>query len=224
MENSQIIAQQRKAFDDREPNYIRYELNKLGWEQRRLQIGDYWFFTHDFKKVGIERKTVEDLLSSLGERLSRQLEANLEHYAINILLLEGNWKKVSPSDQNLITNRGIVYQTWDMVWNYIRRFQDKGISLELTTNEGHTIHRLNELYALYQKTYSLASKSKDFTDDRVLAMPSGCRGKSGMKVIEELGSLKDVANAMPDELIEIEGIGKTKAQLIYNHFNRSNVK
>jgi len=206
-------------MDANEPGVIRYELHKLGWQQERLYAGDYWFFTHDFKKVGIERKTVEDLLSSIGDRLSRQLENCLEHYAICVLLIEGSWQKANPS-QHMITNRGIAYQSWDMVWNYLQRFMDKGIRLQLTVNEGHTIHRLNELYALYQKSYSLSSMSREFTDDRILALPSGCRGKTGMKVIEMLGSLKLVANAEVEQLLEIEGIGEKKAQSIYNHFNK----
>lgn len=211
-----------RVMDANEPGTIRMELYKVGWQQKRLITGDYWFFTHDYKKVGIERKTVEDFLGSMGDKLARQLENSLEHYDIVILLLEGNWRKVSPSKENLITQRGIVYQTWDMVWNYIRRFQDKGVTLELTTDEGHTIHRLNELYALYQKSYSLSGRSKEFGDDRVMAFPSGVRGKTGMAVLEAFGSLAMVCKASIDDLMLVEGIGEKKANSIYNHFNREN--
>jgi ERCC4-type nuclease len=205
-------------MDANEPGTIRMKLHKLGWIQQRLLVGDYWFFAHNYKKVGIERKTVEDFLGSMGDKLSRQLENNLEHYNISILLLEGSWRKVNPS-QNLVTQRGIVYQTWDMAFNYIRRFQDKGMTLELTVDQGHTVHRLNELYALYQKSYSLSARSKEFTDDRVLAFPSGVRGKSGMKVLEGR-SLADIGLMEVEDFIEIEGVGKKRAQLIYDHFNR----
>lgn len=213
----------KRVMDNNEPGYIRQELFKVGWEQFSLITGDYYFFTHDYKKVGIERKTVEDLLGSLGDRLTRQLENSLEHYDRVILLVEGSWVKANPNTGNLITQRGIVYQTWDMVWNYIRRFQDKGVTLELTTNEGHTIHRLNELYALYQKSYSLSGKSNEFEDDRILAFPSGTRGKTAVEVLKQFGSLKNVASASPDELILVEDarIGRKKADSIYNHFNRS---
>lgn len=208
-----------KYCDSNEPGLIRQELWKTGWEQKPLYAGDYWFFSHDYKKIGIERKAVSDLLSSIGDKLSRQLDSVLETYDIRILLIEGGWHKVTPSDK-IISGRGIEYYTWSMVWNYLRRWQDKGFTIELTVNEGHTIQRLNELYALYQKPYSLSGRSREFTDDRVLALPSGCRGKSGLSVLQALGSLKNIGNASVEQLLEVEGIGNRRAQLIFNHFNR----
>jgi len=216
-EQQQLIRQ--RVMDSNEPGVIRMKLWETGWEQKQLYTGDYWFFTHDYKKVGIERKAVGDLLSSIGDRLSRQLENSLEHYDIRILLIEGSWKKVTPTDK-IISSRGIEYYTWSMVWNYLRRFQDKGMTLELTINEGHTIQRLNELYALYQKPYSLSGQSREFTDDRILALPSGCRGKSGSLVLQALGSLRAVGNSSIEELVKIEGIGEKRAQLIVDHFNK----
>lgn len=212
--------QQQKVMDASEPGEIRMKLWETGWQQQRLYTGDYWFFTHDYKKVGVERKAMSDLLSSIGDRLSRQLENLLEHYDIKILLIEGSWKTVYEKG-NFITNRGIEYHTRTMVWNYLRRFQDKGLTLELTTNEGNTIQRLNELYALYQKPYSLSSISREFTDDRILALPSGSRGKTGMNVLEGK-SLREVGLMGVIELEQVEGIGKKKAQSIYGHFNRRN--
>ena len=214
----QTLRPKLKIVDSNEPGEMRMKLIETGWEQRHLSIGDYWWFTHDYKKVGVERKAIGDLLASIGDKLSRQLENMLDHYDLNILLLEGSWQKVSTGE--LITARGIQYQTWTMVWNYLRRWQDKGITLELTINEGHTIHRLNELYALYQKPYSLSAGTRDVADERVLAFPSGCRGKTGIDCLAYFGSLADIANAFPDELEEVEGIGSKRAELIYNHFHK----
>ena len=213
----------QKIVDSNEPGEMRTKLLELGWEQRRLIAGDYWFHTHDFKKVGMERKTVNDLLSSIGDRLSRQLEMQLEHYDLNILLIEGSWQMASPS-RTVVTPRGLEYHTWSMVWNYLRRWQDKGITLELTVNEGHTVQRLNELFALYQKPYSLSGVSKEFTDDRVLAFPSGSRGKTAMACLTQFGSLVDVAVANPQELAKVEGIGEKKSWQIYNHFHKGEVE
>jgi len=207
-----------KVMDANEPGEIRMKLYEVGWEQRKLAIADYWFFTHDFKKVGIERKEIGDLLNSIGDKLSRQLENQLDHYDLNILLLEGSWKKVSSGE--ILTARGIQYQTWTMVWNYLRRWQDKGVTLELTISEGHTIQRLNELFALYQKPYSLSAKTKDFTDERVLAFPSGCRGKTAMDCLEYFGSLAVIASVFPEELEEVNGVGSKKALAIYDHFHK----
>jgi len=216
-EQPQLLRQ--KLVDSNEPGDIRMKLLELGWQQQRLYSGDYSFFTSNYKKVGIERKEVGDLFNSLGDKLSRQLEQLLDQYDFTILLIEGSWKRLSTSEK-IISNRGIEHYGWDLVWNYLRRWQDKGVTLELTTSMGHTIQRLNSLYALYQKSYSLSSKSKEFGDDRILAFPSGCRGKTAQLVLEQLGSLRTVASASPEQLENIKLIGKKKAELIVNHFQK----
>lgn len=208
----------QKIVDTNEPGEIRQKLLEVGWEQKKLHTADYWFFSHDFKKVGIERKEVNDLLSSTGDKLSRQLENMLDHYNINILIIEGSLRRIGPTDR-IVTGRGIEHYTWDLVFDYLRRWQDKGVTIEITTNMGHTIHRLNRLYAFYQKPYSMSARSKEYTDDRVLAFPSGCRGKTGMKCLGNR-SLREVACMSVEQLVSIDGIGSKKAELIFNHFNK----
>ena len=209
----------RKIVDSNEPGILREKLLELGWEQQRLYTGDFSFFTGDYKKVGIERKEVGDLFNSLGDKLSRQLEQLLDQYDFRILLIEGSWKRLD-SNEKVISGHGIERYTWDLVWNYLRRWQDKGVTLELTTSMGHTLRRLNSLYALYQKPYSLSAKSKEFGDDRVLAFPSGCRGKTSLAVLEQFGSLRAVACASPDQLQNVKLVGAKKANLIVTHFQK----
>jgi len=209
----------RKIVDSNEPGILREKLLELGWEQQRLYTGDYSFFTGDYKKVGIERKEVGDLFNSLGDKLSRQLEQLLDQYDFRILLIEGSWKRLD-SNEKVISGHGIERYTWDLVWNYLRRWQDKGVTLELTTSMGHTLRRLNSLYALYQKSFSLTGKSKEFGDDRILAFPSGCRGKTSLAVLEQFGSLRAVACASPEQLKSVKLVGDKKCTLIINHFQK----
>ncbi len=216
MEQKPLIR--HKVVDDREPGELRAKLLELGWEQRRLHSGDFYFQTHDFKKVGITRKEVNDLLASIGDRLSKHLEDMLDYYDINIFILEGKMSHIA--NESIVSSKGIQHYTWDMVWNYLHRYMAKGFILERTTSMGHTLHRLNALYALYQKSYSLSARNKHYTDDRVLAMPSGCRGESGMMVLRAFGSLRAVANASVEQLMSVNGIGAKRAGLIYSHFNR----
>lgn len=206
-------------MDSNEPGSIRMKLYEVGWEQQRLTSADYWFFTHNFKKIGIERKTVDDLVASIGDKLNRQLENMLDHYDISMLLIEGNWRKATPSE-NLIIRRGIIHETWDSIWNYLERWQDKGVRVQITLDEGHTIHRLNSLFALYQKEYSLSGRTKEFADDRLLALPSGLRGETGIRLLQKFGSLKAIGNTHPTKFLEVEGVGTTRAESIWNHFNR----
>ncbi len=210
-----------KYADSREPQELKDRLLATGWAIQQLYTADFFFHTHDFKRVGVERKEINDFLSSMGDRLARQLENSLEHYDIVILLLEGSWKTVNPTGQ-LITARGVQYYTWDMVWNFIERWQQKNVHVQLTVNMGHTIHRLNELFAFYMKPYSLSAKSRDFHDDRILSLPSGTRGKVGQLVLDTLGSIQAVANASVDDLLKVEGVGNRKAQSIYDHMRKVN--
>jgi ERCC4-type nuclease len=208
---------ENKIVDTREPELLRYKLIELGWNQMSLVSGDFAFLSHDKLKIGITRKTINDLLNSLGNNFSGQLEEMLDCYDINIILLEGSWK---PIIEKTYFIDGIEVTAWDSVMNYLHRWFAKGFILELTTSTGHTIHRLNALYALYQKPYSLSASTKRFTDDRILAMPSGCRGKTGIAVLDACGSLKAVSLLEVSELDTIPGVGKKKAELIWNHFNR----
>jgi len=213
-----------KFIDTREPWELREKLIETGWEQKTLYYGDMIFQTHNYTRVIVTRKSTNDLLTSINEVWAKQLEMildyNLEGH--NIILIEGSWTNIRPNV--VLGGSGISYLTWDGIWNYLRRWQDKGFTLELTTSWQHTVNRLNKLYALYQKPYSLSAMTHRFTDDRVLSMPSGTRGKTGQKVLDELGSIQAVANASVEKLLQIEGIGQKKADLIFNHMRKTSVK
>jgi ERCC4-type nuclease len=207
-----------KFVDDREPEDMRNRLLELGWEQKRLFSSDYTFLSGNFKRVGITRKTVRDLSGSLGDIFTKQLEEMLDYFEHNIILIEGSWKEVY--DDKATSFTGIPIPLRKMILNYLHRWMQKGFIVELTSNSENTVTRLNELYALYQKEYSLSGRSKEFEDDRVMAFPSGCRGKTALKVLDSIGSIREVALANIDALMGIEGIGEKKATSIWNHLNR----
>lgn len=214
----QADARAVKLVDTREPQELRLKLLEYGWQQKYMFSGDFAFLTHEYHKVGITRKSTDDLLASINEIWAKQLEEMLEYYDIKIILIEGSWSMIRPSFIAGANN----YLTWDGIWNYLRRWQDKGFTLELTTSISHTITRLNKLYALYQKPYSLSAKSRGYSDDRILAFPSGCRGKTAQQILENGKSLVDVGNMTVEELTQYDKIGKKKASLIIEHFNRRN--
>lgn len=229
MEEHQHSVRQKVA-DSNEPSAIVDKLLEVGWERKLLYSGDYKFFANDFKRVGITRKSISDLLGSLSGRqptklshkgvsFSEHLDDMVDFYDIKIILLEGSWSTVTPS-YKIISSRGIEYHTWSMVWNFLRTWQDKGFTLEFTVNEGHTIQRLNELYAYYQKPEHLGGlRHSTMGDDRMLAFPSGCRGKTGLMVLRER-SLTDIGSMTIKELQSIDGVGPKRAELIRLHFNR----
>lgn len=209
-----------KLVDSNEPWIIRGKLLETGWEQRSLPCGDYSFWTRDYKRVGFERKTVNDFLASLGQRLASQLDRMILYYDYPSLLLEGNWRHVKGS---IITNRGIEQYVWSAAWNFIRSWQHRGVMVEITTDEGHTIQRLNELYAYYQRISHTGGVGKGTVGDtRVLAIAS-CDGiglKLGESILKHFGCLRNIANASVGQLSEVEKIGSKKAEAIFRQFNK----
>jgi len=212
--------ERQKIADVNEPWAIRERLIQVGWQQSRLSSADYVFWTHNFKKVGIERKETGDLMNSLGKRLENQFEEMMQLFDEKILLIEGTWKSIAGGSM-MVTGRGLEYHPMSMVLNYLRTWQRKGITLELSPSMGYTIRRLNELYAYYQKPYHTGAVNPSaYPDDRVLAFPSGCRGKTGMSVLNRFGTLTKVGLASIGELKDVNGIGQHRAELVWSHFNK----
>jgi len=209
-----------KLVDTREPGELRTKLIEVGWQQKRLFSADFAFITHSFQKVGITRKSTPDLLGSINEVWAKQLEEMLDYYDLKIILIEGSWANIRPSV--VLGATGISYLTWKSIWNYLRRWFDKGFTLELTIDWKHTVVRLNELYALYQKPYSLSAISHKWADDRIMAFPAGTRGKTAQQILDNGKSLVDIGQMGIEELKGYDKIGDKKASLIVEHFNRRN--
>lgn len=208
-----------KIVDSSEPYQIREQLLQLGWTQQRLHTGDYTFNTIDGKTVGIERKEVSDLLNSLGNRLSTQILCLIERYDIAILLVEGKWSRVY--GERILTASGIRQWSWDTVWNFLQTWQDRGVTVQLTVSGEHTIHRLNSLYAYYQKhVHSGGLPRTAAGDPRLLAFPSGIGPELAQLLLRKFGSLRAIASATAEELLTVEGIGLKRAQAIHDYYNR----
>ena len=207
-----------RLVDTREPWELREQLIRSGWEQATLHHGDFRWTAHDGASVGATRKTVSDLLSSLGEVFAKQLEQMLAEYDICVFVLEGviSWDRAS---MKIILNKGLSTYTRAMIANWLHRWCSKGFVLERTADLGDTVGRLNELYALYQKPYSRSAITRRFADDRVLALPSGVRGQIGEKLLEGK-SLFELARMSIPELESFDGIGSKRAYDIYQHFHR----
>lgn len=212
-----------KIVDSREPDkasvQIRTRLLELGWWQQKLQSGDFMFYTCRYYKVGITRKTTDDCMASLNETFGKQLDEMLDLYDICILLIENPWRWVGTGQMD--SARGLERQVKKGILNYIHRWEARGFILERTADWEDTIDRLNELYALYQHPYSLSARSKGYADERILALPSGLRGKTGETLLEGR-SICEIANLSYEEVmaLRIKNIGEKRASLLVEHFNR----
>ena len=214
------ITDRHKTVDSNEPWEIREKLLATGWAQSKLPAGDFSFFTIDFKRVGIERKTIEDLLASLSDRFTRQLDEIVNRYDFAILLIEGSWHRVMGTNQ-IVSRRGIERYYMTTVRNLLRSWQDRGLTIENTLSMEDTINRLGEIYAYYQKAAHTGGLTKrQVGDKRLLAFPDGVGIKTARRILKELGSLRAVAEASIDRLVQIENVGAKRAESIAAHFNR----
>jgi ERCC4-type nuclease len=212
------IFNKETLCDSREPWELREMLICTGWEQKALLNGDMCFDSHDKLKIGATRKTLGDLLNSIGDVFAYQLEVMLEEYDINIFLFETMPIRCT-NDGHIITDIGASRFTRTEVFNWLHRWQAKGFILERWPTLEHTAERLNELYALYQKPYSLSGKSKKYADDRVLALPSGLRGKLGQTLLESY-SIAELCTMSTKQLIDLDSIGEKRATMIVNHLHK----
>ena len=232
MKNNQIITEQEqqhkepnpvlmyKYVDSLEKWEVREPLLQTGWIQERLWYADFKFRTVDYKLVGIERKTIADLFASFGKRIETQLEAMCDKYDFRILLLEGSMSRLS-SDGTILTNKGVEHYGWSAVFNFLRTWQDRGSTIEWTTSLKHTILRLNELYAYYQKPAHTGGINRSIAgDDRLLAFPKGVGLKTAKSILEHYGSLRNVANTTIDNLCKVDGVGKKRAEWIVVYYNK----
>jgi ERCC4-type nuclease len=207
-----------KFVDSNEPRQMRELLIANGWQQERLNSGDYSFFSATGQSIGIERKTVSDLISSLQGRLPNQFFNLIEDYEIPILLIEGHWGR----QIGHIAQSGQIYNvTWEQVWNFVRTWQDRNITIELTTDTIHTLERLDQLYRYYHKPYHSGGIDRNTTgDSRIIALQcQGIGASTAQALLKEFGNLQNIANADYIEMAQA-GIGMKKAMAVYNHFRK----
>ena len=211
-----------REVDTREPwEDIRQPLIATGWEQKKLAYGDMRWAGNDLL-VGATRKTLSDLMQSIGDRFAKQLEEMLTEYDICIFILEHSPEVIYIKENDslivALRERAVTHSRL-AVDNWLHRQLAKGFILQRTNSPGHTVSRLNELYTLYQKPASRSGRSKLWADDRVNALPSGVRGRVGERLFQQY-SIRELANMSLAQLRELPDIGQHRAYIMFKHFNR----
>ncbi len=102
-------------------------------------------------KVGIERKSVSNLLSSQSSgELADQLRRMLDNYDVVILLISGPLSKRG-RDRHVVTVPHAFHKvSFDSLWNELERWEARGVHLQLcdTGDEGN---RVVSLYRMFQR-------------------------------------------------------------------------
>ena len=214
MQEHKRIVDSNEPFED-----IIAPLLKVGWERQKLFSGDMFFLSVNWQKIGVERKEVSDLINSIGSgRMANQLQNMLDYYDISILLIEGSLRVQSGQ---ILNEHGGTRWLLEAYRNFIRTWQDRGITIERTTDSEDTVERLKELYAYYQKPCHTGGYTRKIAGDpRLLAFPPSVGAKTGKKILDHFGSLSNVAVATVDDLMSVDDVGAKRAEAIRAFFHK----
>lgn len=190
--------------------------------------------------IGIERKTIGDLISSIdsGRLSGHQLMGLLNSYHYVYLLVEGYWRS-SPVNGLLETKRGKGWMPYGFgkrsymareVNNYLNTLAIKcNIRIWRTNDITQSGKWLQDLYAWWQKSWEGHTSHQQFHEElepvAQLTQPTpmesmlkaGVKGlgwKKAQQVAAIYPNMLDLVMADKKDLMAIPGIGKTQAQKI----------
>lgn len=188
--------------------------------------GADFLFVANKQWVGIQRKEVQDFLSSVADgRLQKEL-AQLQSCAHKILIIEG---KVQWTNEGEMMGKGYG-RTWTrkqwrgILWG----IQSRGIWIEYTDSIGDTILTLNWIESWFSKDShgSLERRpgpvslwghpsNDDYQRHLVMGLP-GVGPELADRICKRFKGVPFGWRITEDELTQVEGIGKKKAATIYN--------
>ena len=205
MENNVTIYADVHEASSRILNILRERCNLI---EKQLHVGDYLLS----KRVGVERKTSGDFLSSIVDgRLFKQMDELKTNFRMPLLVIEGNplssERKIHP---NAI--RGALASV----------SLDYGIPIIKTENNLETAEMLLTIAKREQldrkKNISLrGSKKKKSINHRqeflIAGLPS-ISSQTARLLLKHFGSPERVFAATREELMSVEGIGEKTAKRI----------
>ncbi|HEX2022022.1 MAG TPA: ERCC4 domain-containing protein, partial [Candidatus Thermoplasmatota archaeon] len=187
------------------------ELAKMGVvvKPETLETADYVLS----ERVAVERKEAEDFAASLVDgRLFPQAKALRDSYSAPLLLIEG---------ENFLTARRVAE---DAVWGAIASLAtDLHVGVVTTKDARETARLLAAIARREQldekRPLAVRSEKGAMTEDeRLRYIVEGLPGVSavlGRRLLEHFGTVHAVVDASAEDLMEVEGVGREKAEAIH---------
>ena len=182
-------------------------------EPQQLDVGDYVLSS----RIGVERKNVDDFLASLIEgKLFKQMAQLRDAYSRPVLILEG---------ENLLTKRNISHNA---IFGSLASISvDFGIPVLMTKDSSETADFLKVIAQREQREDKKAvivrgEKTQMSLRERQQFIIEGLPNVSAViakRLLGNFGSIKDIANATEEELLEVKGVGKNIASDIIKLLN-----
>ena len=182
-------------------------------EPQQLDVGDYVLSS----RIGVERKNVDDFLGSLIDgKLFKQMAQLRDAYSRPVLILEG---------ENLLTKRNISHNA--IFGSLASIAVDFGIPVLATKDASETADLLKVIAQREQREDKKAvavrgEKTQMSLRERQQFIVEGLPNVSAViakRLLSHFGSVKDIANATEEELLEVKGVGKNIASDIIKLLN-----
>jgi ERCC4-type nuclease len=184
-------------------------LSEKGLEVRmkRLEVGDYLLTP----KIAVERKTTADFIQSIfDKRLFAQVGALRAAFASPIVLLENCEPPVRDIHPSAL--RGAMLYVTVLNRIPILHSENSAETIELLLAMAQLVHRDKaQEFSLHAKR---RSSSPATTQRYILETIPGIGPHLAKALLKQFGNLQAVFSAAPDELMEVAGIGRNKAEKI----------
>jgi len=179
-------------------------------EPEQLDVGDYVLSS----RIGVERKNVDDYLESLiSKKLFKQIARLRDAYSRPILVLEG---------EGLLTKRNINHNA---IYGSLASITvDYGIPILTTKDAMETADLLTVIAKREQREDKKpvgirGEKTMMSLVERQQFLVEGLPNVSAViakRLLSYFGSIRDIANATEEELMQVKGVGKNIASDILN--------
>ena len=211
---SDVMRGTKIIVDNRERNFELMEGledNEVSISFAQLPVGDYIISD----RLCVERKTVRDFESSIMDsRLFEQADRLRQSFEKPLLILEGG-------QEEFTMPRNAV------VGAMLRLYTEYGVQLIFSSGHEETSYMLSKLAEKEQivekrEPRLLGNKKAYNTYQWQILMLSAMPGigpKLASSLIRHFKTLRNVATASVEDLMEIEKVGKKKAQRVYEILN-----
>ena len=203
--------------DNRENNDLikeLYKINEIDVKAKKLEVGDIIIS----EKIAIERKAKSDFVNSiLDKRLFPQLIDLAKNFQRPVLILEG--------EENIYSIRNIHPNVIRATLSSIA--VDLRIPIIFTNNLADTAQMVLSILKRAnreKKEISLVSEKRAFSEDEeiekfVSSIPK-INVVNAKGLLKHFSSIKKLIGASKEELQSCSGIGKKRAEFLYNFFRR----
>ena len=215
-----------------------FQASKIPVSVEKLEYGDYRMdITQDNgneRTILVERKTPTDFISSTnptmrdpGSKIARQLNGCLQSNAdVVVLLVDGNYQWMKGG--KIKTKKINLQHSPDAFVSKLRTIQSHAVRVEYNPSDWYLPFHLLSLYkyetrsehstlALSPKPLAVPPRSQ--SKWTVLMGMRGVGPKMAQLLLNEFGSIKNLANAEKIELTQVKGVGEKTAEEILWYLN-----